>query len=137
MTHTPPERSLWNAATRMRERAEADAVVVSRSSSPTFVVTGGQQRVVTGPKVETVDARGSGDAMTAAIAAGLRLGWTEEELLRTAVAAGAANAVHRSTATATRETVAQLASLVTVETRSSTVASADATPTGDSGVIDA
>ena len=134
---TDDEASLWDAAERLRQAADADAVVVSRSSEPTFVTTRTSQRIVTGPKVETVDARGSGDAMTAAIAAGLALGWTEDELLRTAVAAGAANAVHRSTATATRETVAQLASLVTIETRSATSASADATPTGDSGVIDA
>jgi fructose-1-phosphate kinase PfkB-like protein len=134
---TDDEESLWRAASRMLDAAGADAVVVSRSSNPTFVTTRNARRVVSGPKVETVDARGSGDAMTAAIAAGLVLGWSEDELLATAVAAGAANAVHRSTATASRDTVAQLAALVTIETRSSISESTDATPTGESGVIDA
>jgi fructose-1-phosphate kinase PfkB-like protein len=134
---TDDEESLWRAASRMLHAAGADAVVVSRSSNPTFVTTREARRVVSGPKVETVDARGSGDAMTAAIAAGLVLGWSEDELLATAVAAGAANAVHRSTATASRDTVAQLAALVTIETRSSISGSTEATPTGESGVIDA
>lgn len=129
--------SLWQAASDMRARADADAVVVSRSRRPTFVTTRTRQLVVTGPEVETVDSRGSGDAMTAAVAAGVALGWPEEKLLCMAVAAGAANAVHRSTATASYETVAQLASLATIDARSSKSGSDVDTPTGESGVIDA
>jgi fructose-1-phosphate kinase PfkB-like protein len=57
--------------------------------------------------------------MTAAIAAGVAHGWDRDRMLTTAVAAGAANAVHRSTATASAEIVAQLAANVRVEARSS------------------
>lgn len=112
------DEALWSAAEELAATAGA-SVVVSRSADPTYVVAGDERLVVTGPSVEPVDARGSGDAMTAAIAAGLASGWERDRLLRTAVAAGAANAVHRSTATASAEIVDQLTANVSVAARSS------------------
>jgi 1-phosphofructokinase len=104
------EADLW-------ERAEALAgahdhrrsVVVSRADRPTLVVADGARYTVSALGLSTVDARGSGDAMTAALATGLAAGLSPDALLRRAAAAGAANAVHKGSATPDADLVDRLA----------------------------
>jgi fructose-1-phosphate kinase PfkB-like protein len=64
--------------------------------------------------LSTVDARGSGDAMTAALATGLAAQLPVDALLRRAAAAGAANAVHKGSATPDAELVERLAEEIEV-----------------------
>jgi 1-phosphofructokinase len=74
-------------------------VVVSRADQPTLVVADDARYTVSALGLSTVDARGSGDAMTAALATGLAADLPMDALLRRAAAAGAANAVHKGSAT--------------------------------------
>jgi fructose-1-phosphate kinase PfkB-like protein len=72
------------------------------------------------PEMTTVDARGSGDAMTAALATGLSQQLPTDELLGRAVAAGAANAVHKGSGTPDAELVDRLARTVEIDEIAST-----------------
>jgi 1-phosphofructokinase len=109
------EGDLWD-----RARALAGAhdrphrVVVSRSDRPTLVVTDDACYTVSALGLSTVDARGSGDAMTAALATGLAADLPLDALLRRAAAAGAANAVHKGSATPDADLVARLAEEIEV-----------------------
>jgi len=69
----------------------ATDVVISRAGEPTVALVGGHRYLVAAPSLEIVEARGSGDSMTAALAAGVALGLDPEAMLRLAVAAGAVN----------------------------------------------
>jgi 1-phosphofructokinase len=92
------------------------SVVVSRAGSePTLVLAGDTRYRVAAPRMTTVDSRGSGDAMTAALAAGLAAHQPIEDLLRRAAAAGAANAVHKGSATPDRDLVDRLAGTVQID----------------------
>lgn len=112
---TGSEAWLWQ---RARELAAAGGrrrrVVVSRGSAPALVVADEDAYVVTTPELSTVDSRGSGDAMTAALATGLAEGRPLDDLLRRASAAGASNAVHKGSATPDVELVDRLAGAVEV-----------------------
>jgi 1-phosphofructokinase len=125
------EAALWTAAQRLFRARSSDAaddraerrsagrrrgVVVSRASTePTLAFVDGRRYRVAVPEMTTVDARGSGDAMTAALAAGLAERLPTEDLLRRAAAAGAANAVHKGTGTPDAELVARLTPTVEIE----------------------
>lgn len=108
---------------RLWERAMALAgahghrrrVVVSRADRPALVVADDACYMVTAPALSTVDARGSGDAMTAALATGLAAGLPLDALLRRAAAAGAANAVHKGSATPDPGLVDRLAEEIAVD----------------------
>jgi 1-phosphofructokinase len=90
-------------------------VIVSRSSDdPALALADGRRFRVSTPNLTTVDSRGSGDAMTAALATGLAERRPIEDLLRRAAAAGAANAVHKGSATPDVELVDRLADTVDV-----------------------
>jgi len=89
-------------------------VIVSRADRPALVVTDDARYTVSSPGLSTVDARGSGDAMTAALATGLAAGLPTDALLRRAAAAGAANAVHKGSATPDAELVDRLAEAIEV-----------------------
>lgn len=103
-----------------RAHALADAhqrrrcVIVSRADRPALVVADHARYTVSSPGLSTVDARGSGDAMTAALATGLAAGLPMEALLRRAAAAGAANAVHKGSATPDADLVDRLAEVIEV-----------------------
>jgi 1-phosphofructokinase len=119
---TDGEPELWSAAERLATAGDRDRghgrgrnVIVSRSSDdPALALAGGRRFRVSTPNLTTVDARGSGDAMTAALATGLAEGRPIEDLLRRAAAAGAANAVHKGSATPDVELVDRLADTVEV-----------------------
>ena len=87
---------------------------MSRGSAPTVVVAEDEAYMVTTPELSTVDSRGSGDAMTAALATGLAEGRPLHELLRRASAAGASNAAHKGSATPDLGLVDRLAGVVDV-----------------------
>ena len=88
---------------------------MSRSADePALALAGGHRFRISTPNLTTVDARGSGDAMTAALATGLAEGRSIEELLRRAAAAGASNAVHKGSATPDVQLVERLADAIEV-----------------------
>jgi 1-phosphofructokinase len=70
---------------------------------------GGRAYRLDGPSLEVVEARGSGDSMTAAIAAGIALGLDAEVMLRLAVAAGAVNVTRHGLGGADGDVVRRLA----------------------------
>jgi 1-phosphofructokinase len=111
------EAALWAEAERLATMGDRRRnVIVSRSSDqPAIVLTDEKCYLVSTPALTTVDSRGSGDAMTAALATGLAERRPMGELLRRAAAAGAANAVHKGSATPDVELVNRLAEAVDVD----------------------
>jgi 1-phosphofructokinase len=106
---------LWERARELASAGGRDRhVVVSRGSAPTLVVARDERYLVTTPELSTVDSRGSGDAMTAALATGLAEGRSLDELLCRASAAGASNAVHKGSGTPDIALVDRLAGAVDV-----------------------
>jgi 1-phosphofructokinase len=110
------EPGIWTTAERLATTGDRRRnVIVSRSSDdPALALADGRRFRVSTPNLTTVDARGSGDAMTAALATGLAERRPIEDLLRRAAAAGAANAVHKGSATPDVELVDRLADTVDV-----------------------
>jgi 1-phosphofructokinase len=111
----PDEATLWEMAVRLATQGRQRNVLVSRAEDPTIVITGEGRFRISIPTLTTVDARGSGDAMTAALAASLAEGKPLEDLLRRAAAAGAANAVHKGSGTPDANLVEHLAGAVEIE----------------------
>jgi 1-phosphofructokinase len=111
------EAGLWERATALaRAEGHGRRVVVSRADRrPALVVAEDACYTITAPALSTVDARGSGDAMTAALATGLAAGLALDALLRRAAAAGAANAVHKGSATPDPDLVDRLAEEIVVD----------------------
>ena len=109
------EGDLWERAKALAAAHDYRRnVVVSRADRPTLVVADGACYTVSALGLSTVDARGSGDAMTAALATGLAAGLPLDALLRRAAAAGAANAVHKGSATPDADLVDRLAEEIEV-----------------------
>jgi 1-phosphofructokinase len=109
---TPDE--LRTAVHELRERGARD-VIVSRASEGGYAVIDDCEFVVRSPRLEIVNARGAGDAMTGALAAGLAHGRNRLDAVRTAVAAGALNVTRHGMATGERSTIERLVDRVTVE----------------------
>jgi 1-phosphofructokinase len=84
------EQAILDAVLRLSHSGAAD-VVVSRASGATIGYLDGRFYRTTGPKLDAMDHRGSGDTMTAALAVARFRGESPAETLRTAAAAGAAN----------------------------------------------
>jgi 1-phosphofructokinase len=99
--------------------AGARHVLVSRAAEPAIVHAGDQDLgdvfELRGPRFEPLDAWGSGDSMSAALAVGLASSMSRVEALRLAVAAGALNVTRRGLGTGTREEIEDLRHHVTVE----------------------
>jgi 1-phosphofructokinase len=110
------EAMLWEVADELATRGRGRNVLVSRAGDPALVITGEGRCRITIPTLTTVDSRGSGDAMTAALAAGLAEGKPLDDLLRRAAAAGAANVVHKGSGTPDAELVDHLAGTVEIDT---------------------
>ena len=94
--------------------AGARDVVISRSGEPVLALL--EERLLEAeiPELEVVDPRGTGDAMTGALAVARARHCSAEDTLRLAVAAGSLNATRHGLATGDREDVERLAGEVRV-----------------------
>lgn len=93
----------------------ARAVVLSRGPDPVLAHVGGRRWRASAPRLEAVEPRGSGDSMTAGLAASVARGFDPERMIRLASAAGAANVTRHGEGSASAELVERLATLVEVE----------------------
>lgn len=94
-------------------------VVVSCGDETALAMIDGRLLRVVGPRLESVDARGAGDSLTAATTAAIVHGDPLPEALALGAAAGALNVTRRGLATGRREQIERLARHVTVEPVSS------------------
>lgn len=95
----------------------ARCVVVSRGRAPMLATAGDERLEVSGPELDPIDAKGSGDSMTAALASGVALGLDTTTMLARAWAAGAANVTRRGLGSADAGLIEQLTELADVVTR--------------------
>jgi 1-phosphofructokinase len=88
----------------------AETVLISRAAEPALVLDGARGRYLelTGPRVETLEPKGTGDSMFAALGASMADGQELDVALRLAVAAGCLNATRHGLGTGTREQIQQL-----------------------------
>jgi 1-phosphofructokinase len=91
----------------------AQDVVVTRAGEPTVASWAGRWYLVEPPKLDVVDARGGGDATTAAV--GVARDWDGERVLRLAAAAGTASIARRGLASASADAIETLLPFVQVE----------------------
>jgi 1-phosphofructokinase len=91
-------------------KAGAQTVLISRAEEPALVFDGSSGRYLelTGPQVEALEPRGTGDSMFAALGATLAGGQSLDAALRLAMAAGCLNATRRGLGTGTSEQIQQL-----------------------------
>jgi 1-phosphofructokinase len=92
----------------------AEDVVISRGAEPTVALVRGQRYLVAAPSLEIVEARGSGDSITAALASAVASGLDADAMLRLAVAAGAVNVTRHGLGGADADVVRELATTVDV-----------------------
>lgn len=108
------EEALFEAVGRLVE-AGARAVVLSRQHEPTLACFGNTWCAVHAPELDPADHRGAGDSMTAGLAAALLRGLGQEDTLRLAAAAGAANVTRHGLGSADAELIPALTSKVEVD----------------------
>jgi 1-phosphofructokinase len=118
------------AAIAALRAAGARAVLVSRAAEPAIAHTGAELLEIVPPRLEALNPRGAGDAMTGALAAGLAGRLPLEATLRLAVAAGSLNVTRRGLGTGERHSIESLAPTVRVE-RLDDPEAAPAPATGD------
>jgi 1-phosphofructokinase len=102
------EAEARQALRELRRRGARD-VVISRSDEPVLAAVGSRVYRLSGPSLKVVEARGSGDSMTAALAAGVALDLDAETMLRLAVAAGTVNVTRHGLGGADGDVVRRLA----------------------------
>jgi 1-phosphofructokinase len=104
----------------------AQTVLISRAEEPALVFDGerGRYLELTGPRVETLEPRGTGDSMFAALGASLASGQELDDALRLAMAAGCLNATRHGLGTGTREQIEQLSHHIQIRELSRPVRSA-------------
>ncbi|MGX7827985.1 1-phosphofructokinase family hexose kinase [Actinokineospora sp. 24-640] len=105
--------SLVEAAHRMSETG-ALLVMVSRADQPALARTADNIWLVEVPQLRSVDHRGAGDSMTAAITAALATGDSVENAIRLGAAAGATNVTRHGLGTGDAATIRTLAERVTL-----------------------
>jgi 1-phosphofructokinase len=91
-------------------RAGAQNVLISRAQEPAlaFVGSPGRYLELTGPRVEALEPKGTGDSMFAALGTGLASGRGMPDALRMAMAAGCLNATRHGLGTGTRQEIERL-----------------------------
>jgi 1-phosphofructokinase len=105
--------SLLAGIDQLRE-AGAQHVVVTRAAAPALARINGHPYEIVGPRLEPADHRGSGDSLTAGLAAGMARGLDLEGTLRLAAAAGALNVTRHGLGTGQPEDIDGLSHHVTV-----------------------
>jgi len=90
--------------------AGAETVLISRAEQPALVFDGPSERYLelTGPRVETLEPRGTGDSMFAALGTSLAGGQELDAALRLAMAAGCLNATRHGLGTGTHQQIQRL-----------------------------
>jgi 1-phosphofructokinase len=123
LSHEEVVRDGWGSGVRVDEflgaigklrAAGAHDVVISRSGEPALACLSERLLEAEIPELEVVEPRGAGDAMTATLAVGRARGYSPEDMLRLAVAAGSLNITRHGLATGDREDVQRLARDVNV-----------------------
>jgi 1-phosphofructokinase len=107
------DKVLW-AAHRLATTG-ADVAVVTRAEEGAIAVRGDDAWIVRAPPLEPVEHRGSGDSLTAGIAAALAAGRPLEEALRMGAAAGALNVTRRGFGSGSRQEIERLTEQVAIE----------------------
>ena len=97
--------------------AGATTILLSRAEQPALVLDGirGRFLLLTGPHVEALEPRGTGDSMFAALGASLADGQDLDVAVRMAMAAGCLNATRHGLGTGTRQEIEQLSRHVSFE----------------------
>ncbi len=86
------ERDRWDALAAFHAHG-VELVVLSLGSEGALVSRGGERLQLVPPAIHEANPVGSGDALVAGFAIGLKEGWPLERMARLAVAAGTANAM--------------------------------------------
>ncbi|HEY4895967.1 MAG TPA: PfkB family carbohydrate kinase [Solirubrobacteraceae bacterium] len=109
LTPSSGHDDLLGALTTLHD-AGAETVLISRAAEPALVLDGARERYLklTGPRVETLEPRGAGDSMFAALGASLAGGHDLDTALHLAMAAGCLNATRRGLGTGTRQEIERL-----------------------------
>jgi 1-phosphofructokinase len=94
--------------------AGAENVIVSRADKPALALADGKLVEVLAQPFEQVDHRGTGDSMTAGVAAALARGADIQAALRLGAAAGALNATRHGLATGSADLIERLAEQISV-----------------------
>ena len=99
------------------QRSGAQTVLVSRAEEPALVLDGssGTYLELIGPRVESLEPRGTGDSMFAALGASLASGQPLETALGMAMAAGCLNATRHGLGTGTRQQIEKLSRHIKIE----------------------
>lgn len=121
VSHEELRRGGWSRSDSVRGVADgiaklrlagAGSVVVSRCDRSTVCSLDDRLLEVRPPALEVVDGRGGGDSMTAALAVGVARGWSLDDAIRLAAAAGSLNVSRHGLGTGRRDTIEALASKV-------------------------
>ena len=102
-------------AARKLTRSGAESVVISREAEPVLALVDGEVLEFTTPTLEPLDDRGTGDSLTAGIAAALARGEGLAAAIRLGAAAGAINVTRRGLATGRREEIERLSRHVDID----------------------
>jgi len=101
-----PEQLL--PAMRELHARRAESLVVSRADQPALALLDGEAYEVVMPKLEPADPRGTGDSMTAGVAAVLAQGGDLATAVRTGAAAGALNVTRHGLGTGRADAIAKM-----------------------------
>ncbi|WP_109474541.1 PfkB family carbohydrate kinase [Ornithinimicrobium cavernae] len=96
-------------------RQGVGTVVISRADQPTLTVRDHSAWLVHAPPLTSVDHRGAGDSMTAAIAVALGRGAPVLDAVRLGVAAGTLNVTRRGLGTGSRDEIERFSTKVRIE----------------------
>jgi len=98
---------------RLREKGVQN-IIVSRANAATLALIDRHFFEIVSPHFESMEHRGAGDSMTAALAVGIATGMDIESTLRLAVAAGALNVTRHGLGTGWRQNIEDIAKHIEV-----------------------